>query len=191
MLSLLFRHKTVLILSALIFLPIVATYLGWDFKSTINWIRAQGLKAFIFTIPVHVLLSISPMSSDPIAFTNGLIYGMWVGATVNWIGSLSGSIVGYWLVYWGANEVHLSDYLAKLPRFISGIPVSSPLFLIGVRFVPFVGGDIVKYMAPAWKVPFGRYLWTSAVAIIPGAMLMAALGSGAIFVIERWLFDSP
>ncbi|MTV48116.1 hypothetical protein GJ688_03855 [Heliobacillus mobilis] len=185
--GLLKKYKALLLLILLMLLPLAATSLGFDFKGAVDWMRAQGSRAFLFTIPAHILLSISPMSSDPVAITNGFIYGLTLGSVANWIGSLGGSIVGYWLIYWGTEEVSLPEYLDKLPRWIRNIPVASPLFLIGVRLIPFVGGDIVKYMAPVYRVPFYRFLWCSAIAIIPWAILLAAVGSGMSVLIEEWL----
>ncbi|KAB2952390.1 VTT domain-containing protein [Heliorestis acidaminivorans] len=178
------QYRALSILIVLMLFPFLLTYLGLDLVAFLEEIRENEKIALFFTIPLHIILSVSPMGSEPVALANGFIYGIYLGSLVNWIGSLTGSIVGYWLIYQGAEEANLSRYMKKLPPFIRNIPVSSPLFLIGVRFIPFVGSDIVKYVAPMWKVPFGRYLWTSAVAIFPIAIFMAALGSGATFLID-------
>ncbi|QGG47548.1 TVP38/TMEM64 family protein [Heliorestis convoluta] len=184
MIKIIRQYRSLTLLIVLMLLPFVVTYLGIDLVAFLDHVREHSGVALFFTIPLHVLLSVSPMGSEPVALANGFIYGIWLGTLVNWIGSLTGSIVGYWLIYHSAEEAKFSRYMEKLPPLIRNIPVSSPLFLIGVRFIPFVGSDIVKYVAPLWKVPFGRYLWTSALAIFPIALVMAALGSGATYLID-------
>ncbi|WP_041313947.1 TVP38/TMEM64 family protein [Heliomicrobium modesticaldum] len=179
------RYKTLFLFVALMALPLAATAFGFDLKGAVEWMRAQGPWAFFFTVPAHILLSISPMSSDPVALTNGFIYGTALGAAANWLGSMGGAVAGYWLIRRSAEEVSLPKHFTKLPRWLRDLPVASPLFLIGVRMIPFIGGDIVKFMAPLYRVPFARYLWTQAVAIAPWAVFLAAVGAGVSLFIGQ------
>lgn len=182
----LMRYKALILLLFLFFLPFLAGFMGLKLHDSIQWVRSQGAWAFFLTIPAHVLLSVSPISSDPIALTNGFLYGIVLGAVANWIGSMLGSVTGYWLVYFSAQEINLERAMGRLPRFLRELPVSSPLFLIGIRFVPLVGSDFIKVAAPVYRVPFSRYLWTSAVAIFPWAIATASIGSGVFFLMEHF-----
>ncbi|MBM7866770.1 hypothetical protein GTO89_03990 [Heliobacterium gestii] len=179
------RYRALVLFVVLMALPLAATALGFDLGAAVDWMRAQGLWAFCFTVPAHILLSISPLSSDPVALVNGFIYGTALGAVANGLGSMGGAVAGYWLIRRSAEEISLPEQFAKLPRWLREFPVASPVFLIGVRLIPLIGGDIVKYAAALYRVPFRRFLWTQAVGITPWAIFLAAVGAGFSFLIGQ------
>ena len=69
--------------------------------------------------------------------------------------------------------------LGRLPAWLRRLPVHHPAFLIGARFLPF-GNQLVNTTAGLARVPFLRFLWPTALALIPIAALISALSVGLV-----------
>ncbi len=52
-----------------------------------------GAIAPLVTVPAHAAIAISPLPSEVIAVGNGLCYGFWQGALLNWLGWMLAALV--------------------------------------------------------------------------------------------------
>lgn len=142
-------------------------------------VRARfGLAAAAVLVPVHALVAVSPFPSEVIALAHGAIYGFALGWPFTWVGWMLGALLEYGLVRRIAVDVGAAGS-ERLPRFLRGLPVPHPLFLIGGRLVPF-GNHAVNALAGARRVPLWRFAWTSALAFLPFSALVAAVASGLV-----------
>ena len=123
------------------------------------------------------------VAGEVVAFGNSMLFGFNVGVVSNWAGWMLAAIIQYTLVRRAASDLELSDSRVwqRAPAWLQRLPLGHPVFLICGRWLPF-GSHLVNTTAGVIPVPFHRHLWCAAVSILPIAVLVASLGSGAV----RW-----
>lgn len=138
-----------------------------------------GLTALVPLVIVHGLVSVSPLPSEVIAFTNSMVFGFALGVLANWSGWMLGAVIQYRLVRRTTSDLGLDEPMQRfrLPRWLQSLPVQHPVFLICSRWLPF-GCHIANTAAGAAAVPLWRHLWCAAIGILPLAVIVAAAGSG-------------
>ena len=136
-----------------------------------------GLLAAVVVVPVHAIVAISQFPSEVIAFGNGVLYGLWLGTLLSWLGWMLAAMMHYALVRHAAADLDLEPVFARLPRWLRRFPVHHPMFLIAGRWIPY-GPQLVSTAAGAFRVPFWRFVWCAAVSILPVAFFFAALANG-------------
>lgn len=134
-----------------------------------------GALAPLFTIPLHIIISVSPIPSDFICVGNGAIYGFWGGAACSWCGWWLAGMICFWIGRRLSIDL-VNNAAERLPRLLRRYPLDHPMVLIIARQVPGVGGYITTYGAGAIGVTWSKHLWCSALAIVPGSLLLAAAG---------------
>lgn len=135
-----------------------------------------GAKAPLLTIPIHMVISISPIPSDFVCMANGAFYGLWGGMLCNWIGWWLAGLICFWIGRRIARDV-AEDAWKRLPETLGKYPFDHPMVLIISRQIPGLGGYLTTYGAGAIGVTWKRHAWCSAIAIAPGSFTLAALGS--------------
>jgi uncharacterized membrane protein YdjX (TVP38/TMEM64 family) len=68
----------------------------------------------------------------------------------------------------------------KLPFGLDELPVDSIPFLLGGRLLTSVGSKAVSYLSGIYRVPLWRYVWTSALSTLFGAVVFALGGAGLL-----------
>ena len=137
-----------------------------------------GWYAPIVSAALHAPIAASPLPSEPFALSHGPLYGFWIGALVGWAGWFAGSAIEY-AVLRRIRSTTLRGLTLSRPRWAARFPVQHPAFLIGMRQVP-GGFDVVNVSAALAGVPLARFLWCSAIAQIPSALLVSAAGLGLV-----------
>lgn len=137
-----------------------------------------GGSAPLLTVPLHAIVTVSPLPSDGLCVANGMIYGFWWGAVLSWLGWWLAGIASFTLGARARQELALTEYGDRLPSWLRRLPISHPLYLILARQIPGIGGDATTFVPGLVGVPFTRHLWCSAIAIVPGSLLMSAIGAG-------------
>ena len=155
-----------------------------------HWVTANGGLADLredlgpaapwATVPVHVVLAITPFPSDLVAIGNGAFYGLVLGTAFSWLAWWVAALLEYGLGRRARKDFELDANLDRIPGWLQQFPVDHPVFLIGVRQVPWLGGHLGSIVPGAAGVKLRRYSWCSAIGVIPGSILMAAIGAGLV-----------
>jgi uncharacterized membrane protein YdjX (TVP38/TMEM64 family) len=124
------------------------------------------------------VLAITPFPSDVIAIANGALYGFARGAALSWLAWWIAALAQFGLARWVRRDLDLERHRDRLPRWLQRFPVDHPLFLIGGRLVPWIGGHVTTLLPGAAGVAPSRFAWCSAIAIVPGSIVMPAIGAG-------------
>lgn len=144
------------------------------------WLIDAGPLGPLLSIAVYIGLVSSPfVSSDIMALLNGAIFGFWEGALLNCVGIMLGAVSTYLIARRTGEFLDIHEDLEKLPPWIKRLPVGSPLFLLGLRIVPWIGGTIANNVAGFYKISIFRHLWTTAVVALPVAIFFAYVGHRA------------
>lgn len=139
-----------------------------------------GAAAPFVTGSLQLSLSLTPFPSDVVCIAHGMLYGFWVAAALNWFVWWLAALLEYALGRRARIDFDLERRWNRLPHRLRRFPVEHPAFLILARQVPWAGAHLTTLLPGARGVSFGRIGWCSAIAIIPGALVMAALGAGLL-----------
>jgi uncharacterized membrane protein YdjX (TVP38/TMEM64 family) len=78
-----------------------------------------------------------------------------------------------------ASELSQIEGLERLPDWLRRLPADHAAYLILGRLVPF-GNHLVNATAGLYQVPFPRFVWTSALELLPASVLVAAIANGVV-----------
>jgi len=140
--------------------------------------ESLGVWAPFVTVPVHIVVALSPIPSDVISIANGAVYGFLLGTGLSWFGWWIAAILEFGLGYRVRADFQFDDRVSWMPKWLRRFPVNHPVYLIGARQIPWLGGHLTSFIPGAAGVALKRFLWCSAIAVIPGAIVMAAIGAG-------------
>lgn len=136
-----------------------------------------GCAAPAAMVAIQAALSAAPFPSELFALVSAAAYGWLGGAVMTWAGWTLGSMIQYGLARRSAADVSLDERVARLPAWIKRFPLTHPVFLVSVRWLP-MGFHLANLAAGARRVPAHRQLWIAALGSIPGAALWAGIGAG-------------
>ncbi|MFN3596904.1 MAG: VTT domain-containing protein, partial [Rubricoccaceae bacterium] len=137
-------------------------------------LRARyGLLAPAVTFPAHVVTTLTPVGELlPFGVANGALYGMWMGAALNWAAWMVAAVLQHAFGRTVRRRV-------TAPVWVRRLPLGHPLVLLFGRWLP-GGGVLVDAAAGAAGVPLVRLLAWAAAGHAPQAVLIAALGDGLL-----------
>lgn len=176
-----------LMLSKFVWMALIFCVLGYV---AFVWIKSMGgptvfrdrygLVAPLISIPVQAVACVSPFPSDLIAIANGTLYGFWLGSLYSWVAWWSAAQLQYVLGRQMRVDLNLDEQTKRLPAWLQAFPVHHPVFLILSRQIPWAGGHFSTLVPAAAGVDYRRFLWCSAIAVVPGALLYGAMGVGLL-----------
>lgn len=144
------------------------------------FMERYGKTAPLVTVPTHIIVAVTPFPSDAIAIANGSLYGILLGVVLNWSGWWTAALIEFQLGRRASKDFHWEGQRDRLPRWLRRLPIEHPLFLIGARQIPWLGGHVTTFLPGATGVSWRRFLWCAAVGIVPSSILMACIGAGLV-----------
>lgn len=143
------------------------------------WLGEMGVWAYVVAPLIMAIVSILPVPAEAPAMANGLLFGPLVGTSISWVGALTGAWISYEIARsWGRPLVlHMAKPAAmtKVDRVAQG---AGWWGLLVLRLVPVVAFTALNWGAGLCAVPRGRFLWTTAIGIIPGVIVFTSSGVG-------------
>lgn len=132
---------------------------------------------------------IAPLPGSLVAAVNGLLYGLWWGGLLSWIGSILGSGASFWLARLLGQELLRRrikvTYWEQIDRLSAAHGFSIVLI---ARLTPLISLDHIGYLAGLSQMRFDHYLLASAIGLLPGMIAYTMLGhdlARAQFVVWR------
>ncbi|HXP74864.1 MAG TPA: VTT domain-containing protein [Stellaceae bacterium] len=172
----------------LVLLLIAAAIGGW------LWLRARGVDlgsmstadveamvrswapwSWLGSIALMVLHSFVPLPAEIIALANGMLFGPWWGVAVTWVGAMLGAILAYGLARALGRPAVRGLIPARHWTKLDAIPMRAGPLLV-IRLMPVISFNLVNYAAGLLGVPWWRFLWTTAIGILPIVVTMVVLG---------------
>lgn len=149
--------------------------------------QSESLRAFVdrhyfFSVGFFILcyfLNVAFCLPGAFLFTlgSGYLYGSMLGACYSLTGATLGSMAGFFMVRYGIGDFLQERYEHKLVWFNAAIERYGILFLLGIHLVAIVPLVAVNILAGISKIPAWTFLWTTAVSIIPLALVYSFAGS--------------
>ena len=161
-----------MILGSLVVL-VLLFYVAQNLKNVDSIIRQAGVAGPIVAIMLFCVFALTPIPAEPLTLFCVLFFGPFRGSAITWIGGTLAALVEYNFGLHMRKVTNIEKTIKKLPFGLNKMPVSSPYFLIFGRLIPGYGGKIISLIAGINHVPLKRYLWTTAVTTLLGAVLLA------------------
>jgi uncharacterized membrane protein YdjX (TVP38/TMEM64 family) len=154
---------------------------GYALHGDVHALRAQlrGLGTWGAVVVVALILAHSVLffPAEVVNATAGLVYGFAVALPLVVAAWAVSGMIAYWLGAIAGRPLALRlmgpARVATAERLIAQGGV--PALLLG-RLIPFVPYSLVGYVAGAARVPFGRFVWTGLVGILPITAAATYLG---------------
>jgi uncharacterized membrane protein YdjX (TVP38/TMEM64 family) len=144
-----------------------------------GWIAELGTWAYLVAPLVMMLVAVLPIPAELPAMANGMLFGPVIGTLISWTGSMLGAWISYEIAHaWGrpiAERMVSKRVLLEIDRAADD---AGWWGLMVLRLIPVVAFTALNWGAGLCVVPRRRFLWTTAVGIVPGAILFTTSGVG-------------
>lgn len=144
-----------------------------------QFIEQSGGWMYLLAPLFMIVVAILPIPAEIPAMLNGMIFGAAVGAGITWSGALIGAVLSFELARrFGrplAERVISPPALARADRAVcsAGWPG-----LLTLRLIPTVAFTLVNWAAGFTPIRRWTFCWTTALGIVPGAIVFTVSGSG-------------
>jgi len=139
-----------------------------------------GAAAVAMTVSVHIVLAMTAFPADLISVANGAVYGLIFGTVLSCVGWWVAALLQFGLGRCARKDFDLANHSDRIPQWLQRLPIEHPLYLIGVRQVPWLGMHIGSFVPGAAGVKLPRFAWCSAIGVFPGSLIMTAIGAGIV-----------
>lgn len=154
---------------------------------------AWGPWAPLATITIQALVSPTPLPSDVVAIAHGSLFNYLPAVIYTWIGWMIGAVIEFQVVRLfrrptaARAEVEQEVHRHRWTRWLHRFPTGHPAFLILGRQIPGLGAHVTIIAAAATGVSWKRFLICCSFAVIPGSLVMPAVGAGLLPMLGQWL----
>jgi uncharacterized membrane protein YdjX (TVP38/TMEM64 family) len=140
---------------------------------------ALGPAAWIVAFLVMVVVAVLPIPAELPALANGAVFGPVAGTLITWAGGMTGAVASFEIARrWGrplAERFVPPRALRRVDGVLEGV---GPGGLLLARLTPVIAFTALNWGAGLARLPRGRFLWTTALGILPGAIVFTASGTG-------------
>jgi uncharacterized membrane protein YdjX (TVP38/TMEM64 family) len=173
------KNATRTLILSLLILMILLFFISKEMDQVKDFIAGSGIFGMLIAIALYALLGASVIPSEPLTILISTVFGPLNATLVAGIGNTLAAVIEYYLGSKLGDAASFAERKSKLPWGLGKLPINSPIFLIGGRFMPGYGPKLVSVLGGIYRVPLGRYIWTAAIPTFMGAALFAYGGFGA------------
>ena len=150
------------------------------------WMGGLGGWAYVMAPAVMAAVAVLPIPAEGPAMVNGMLFGPVVGAALTWLGAMLGAWISYELARSVGRPVAARVVRPKAMNKLEGVAEAAGWWgLLVMRFVPVIAFTALNWGAGLCGVPRWRFLWTTALGIVPGAVLFTSSGVGLSALYRR------
>ena len=151
-----------------------------------EWMRAAGPWAYVVAPLVMAAVAILPIPAEAPAMVNGMLFGPVGGTAVTWCGAMLGAVASFEIARAlgrpAAEKLLKPSALSRADDFVQRAGWGG---LLLARFMPLIAFTVLNWGAGLTPVRRWRFLWTTAIGIIPGAIVFTVSGWGLTSVLEK------
>ncbi len=148
-------------------------------QGIVQFIEQSGAWMYVLAPAFMVVVAILPVPAEIPAMLNGMVFGAFVGTLVSWSGAMVGAVISFELAARYGRPLAARFLAPKALARTDRVALSAgwPGWLVA-RLVPIVAFTALNWSAGLTALPRWTFLWTTAVGIIPGAILFTSTGTG-------------
>lgn len=155
-------------------------YIARNREAAKDFIQNLGFAGPLASILLYGTLAFSPIPADPLTLIVGGVFGPVGGGLVAWTGMTFAAMVEYFVGTRIGDAADFEQRRENLPFGLDELPVDSVAFLLGGRLLTSVGSKAVSYLSGIYRVSLWRYLWTTMLSTLFGALVFALGGAGLL-----------
>lgn len=158
-----------------------------DLDGTIAYLSSFGMWAFVVSFFIDVLINIAGfLPSIFLSAANGLIFGLFWGTMVSWIGETVGVVISFWMMrvlFRGMAEkaIEKSRMLTKLDQY------STWQALVIARAVPYMPNGLITALAALSSISWTGHMVGSFIGKLPSVALEVVVGHDIVRADEHAL----
>lgn len=150
------------------------------------WMAGAGAWAYVAAPALMALVAVFPVPAEAPALLNGMLFGPLVGTALTWLGAFVGAWVSYELARaWCRPLARRRLQPGALEKVDALARKAGWGGLLAARLVPVIAFTALNWGAGLCDVPRGRFLWTTALGILPGSIVFTSSGAG-LGGLYRW-----
>jgi uncharacterized membrane protein YdjX (TVP38/TMEM64 family) len=146
-----------------------------------------GLAAIF--VGIYILIVVFSLPGAAVAsVTGGFLFGLATGTGLNVVSATIGATGIFLAARWGLGEMltaRLESAEGRIQMLKNALRQNEVEVLLLLRLVPAVPFFVANLLPALVGVRFGNFLWTTAVGIIPGAIVFTWIGVGVGEVFDR------
>lgn len=151
------------------------------------WIDGLGPFGYLAATLLMAIVAIFPFPAEAPAMLNGMLFGPFAGTLVSWSGSMIGGLISYEIARSLGRPAAVRILPAAMMTKADRIADRATWWgLLVARLIPLVAFTALNWGCGLISVPRRRFFWTTAVGIIPGAIVFTASGTGLALLLERF-----
>ena len=142
------------------------------------YLRGFGVWTPLASLTLMVLQSIvAPLPGSLVAAANGVVFGVWWGTLLSWLGGLLGGSLSFLIARkYGRDVVARFVERSHLER-ADRLGATDGFWLVLVaRLIPLISFDLISYLAGLSRMRYRQFLLATAVGMLPGSFAWTALG---------------
>jgi uncharacterized membrane protein YdjX (TVP38/TMEM64 family) len=145
----------------------------------VNYLRSLGWIGPAASVGLMVLQSIvAPLPSFVIAAANGMVFGVFWGTVISWIGGMAGAILNFWIARkLGHAFFQKWTKKANAMKHIDKISGKNGFLVILVtRLVPIISFDAISLLAGLSSIRTSSFLIATGIGQLPGTIMYVLVG---------------
>lgn len=142
--------------------------------------------AFVATYVIIVALSLPGAAVASV--TGGFLFGLAAGTALNVVSATAGAAIIFLAARWGLGRTlsaRLDASEGTVRRLMTGLRENEISVLFLLRLVPAVPFFVANLLPALVGVRFFNFVWTTALGIVPGALVFTWIGVGLGEVFDR------
>jgi uncharacterized membrane protein YdjX (TVP38/TMEM64 family) len=152
----------------------------------VQFVENAGPWAYVLAPLFMMVVAILPIPAEIPAMVNGMLFGAWLGTGVTWGGGLVGALISFEIAKRFGRPVTARVLPGQALARIDGVALSANWpALLAVRLIPTVAFTLINWAAGLTAIPRWTFAWTTALGIVPGAIVFTVTGSGLGAVYRR------
>lgn len=147
-----------------------------------------GLMALGFVLAYVAIVAFSLPGAAVASVSGGFLFGLWTGTALNVAAATTGAVLIFLAARAGLGRAltqRLETSEGKMRRVKEGLRENEVSVLLVLRLVPVVPFFVANLLPALVGVSFRNFLWTTALGIIPGALVFTSIGVGLGEVFDR------
>jgi uncharacterized membrane protein YdjX (TVP38/TMEM64 family) len=112
-----------------------------------------------------------------LSFAGGFLFGTIPGMVYIDVAATVGAVLAFSLSRYVAGNWLQNRYRNQLERFNSEIELNGHLYLLTVRLIPVFPFFLINVLSGLTRIPLRTFTWTTAIGILPAALVYAFTGS--------------
>ena len=140
-----------------------------------------------FVAVYAVVVALSLPGATVATLTGGFLFGVWPGVVFNVMGATAGATVLFLAVRLGLGRAlarRVDQGGGRIAEVKRGLDRNQWSMLFFIRLVPVVPFFVANLIAALMNVPLSRFVVSTALGILPGALVFTSVGAGLGRVLE-------